>query len=454
MVRATIPVRTLAPAASTPGTLSRRIGTAGAIATLVGVSIGSGIFRVPSTVAREFPSPTAFMLIWVIGGVFTLAGALTFGELASTFPVTGGTYVYLREGVGPLAAFVCAWTHLFFLRPVATGAVALVFASYLGKLVPAAAAHEPLTASLLLIAVAAINCRSVRLSTNVMLVTGGAKALAVFLLAVFLLVLAPGTPPDVAVPASGGTWHGFWVAITTVMFTFSGWSSTSYLTGEVRHAERAMPLVLASGVGFVVLLFLLLNLAYVHALPMSAIAGSNAVASDAAVRVFGPVGQRLVVALVVLATVGSLNGTMLSSPRQTFAMGVDTPALAWLAAIHRVYQTPFVAIAITALLSLVAVWSHTFEQLASSFVLGSWVFYFLCVIGLFRMRRQRPDLPRPFRVPGYPVVPALLMVASVGMIANVSASQPRDSLIASGLMLVGVVMYYLLRREPRPATNP
>ncbi|MGH7524209.1 MAG: APC family permease [Gemmatimonadales bacterium] len=447
----TTPVREATPS-GTSGTLSRSIGTAGALATLVGVSIGSGIFRVPSTVAREFPSPTGFMLVWVVGGIFTLAGALTFGELASTFPVTGGTYVYLREGVGPLAAFVCAWTHLLFLRPVALGAVALVFASYVGKLIPAVAAHEPLTASGLLIVLAAINYRSVRLSTNFMLVTGGAKAVAVVLLAALLLVLVPGAPPEAAVPAAGWTWHGFWLATTTVMFTFSGWSSTSYIAGEVRKAERAMPLVLASGVGFIVVLFLVLNLAYTRALPMSAIAASNAVASDAAVRVFGAVGQRLVVALVVLATVGSLNGTMLSSPRQTFAMGIDTPGLARLGAIHRVYQTPYVAIVVTALLGVVAVWSHTFEQLASSFVFGSWVFYFLCVIGLFRMRRRRPDLPRPFRVPGYPVVPALLLVASVGIFANVTVTQPRDAMIACGLMLVGVATYYLLRRMPRLTT--
>ena len=425
-------------------TLPRRLGAVGATGTLVSIMIGSGIFRVASVVARDVPSPTGFMLVWITGGLLAVAGALSFGELAAMFPVTGGRYVYLREGVSPVVAFTYAWAHTFFLRPVAVGAGALVFASYLGSMVPRLAAHERASAAAIVLLLGAVNYRSVWFSAAIGTVTGAAKALALAGFAIVILVATPAASPTAAPPASGISAHAFGLALVTVMWTYSGWGSTTYITGEVRRGERVMPLVLMGGVSGCVLLFVLVNLAYLHALPMAAIATSKAVAADAAGWAFGPAGRGLIAALVVVATLGSLNGTVLASPRMSFALGQDTPQLGWLANIHRRYQTPHVAITVTCLLGVVGVLSHTFEQLADAYILGAWPFYILCVIGLFRLRRRRPDLARPFHTPGYPIVPAVFLLAAAAMLVNAAVAQPRDAIVGSGLILLGVPVFYFL----------
>jgi len=441
---------------ASPRDLPRRLGAVSAAATLVGIMIGSGIFRVPSSVAARLPSPGGFLLVWLVGGLFALAGALALGELSGMFPESGGRYVFIREGVGPLPAFLYGWLSLFILRPASKGAIALVFASYLGTFVPAVAAHEQLTAAALIVLLGAVNYRSVLWSAGLSTVTSAAKALGLAGIAVAILVAAPhpaaGAP---AAPAAAIGWHGFGLALVTVMWTYSGWGNTTYLAGEVRNAGRTMPLVLAGGVLGMIVLYMLVNAAFLRALPMAELTATKTVAADAAGKVFGSASGRLIGVLVLVSALGSLNSAMLLSARLPFAMGKDTAALGRLSAVHRLYQTPHVAVAVMTVLSVIYLSSHTFEQLAETFILGSWPFYILCIIGLFRLRRRRPDLARPFRTPGYPVVPALFLLASVGMLANAVVDRPWDALIAVGLALLGLPFYYGLRWvRPRAAATP
>ncbi len=425
--------------------LPRRLGGVTAMGTLIGIMVGSGIYRVPASVAGQIPSPAGFLLVWVVGGLLAVAGALVFGELAAMFPRTGGRYVYLREGVGPLPAFIYAWSNTFLLRPASHGAVALVFASYVGTLIPALADRHRETAAALILLLSAANYRSTVLSARLTTVTSGFKVLALGGIALVILVAAPAAAPAAAV-SMVPSWHGFGLALVTVMWTYSGWGSTTYITGEVRNAERTMPLVLAGGVAFVVLLFLVVNLAFLRALPLSAIAGSKAIAADAAGSVLGESGRRFIAAVVLVSTFGSLNGVSLTSPRLPFAIGQDIPRLARLGAIHPIFSTPHIAIAMTTILSIAALWSHSFEQLADTYILGAWPFYILCTVGLFRLRRRRPDIARPFRVPGYPVVPALFLIAATVMVVNAAAGDPWKALLGVGLFLLGVPVFYLLRR--------
>ncbi len=436
--------------------LPRRLGPVAAMGTLVGIMVGSGIYRVPSSVAGLVPSPIGFLLVWVAGGLLAIAGAMVFGELASMFPSTGGRYVYLREGVGPLPAFIYAWSNTIVLRPASHGAVALVFASYVGTLVPALAGRHREIAAVLILLLSAANYRSVLLSAGLTTITSGLKVLALGGIAVLILILAPTAAPAAAAAAAPmvPSWHGFGLALVTVMWTYSGWGSTTYITGEVRNAERTMPLVLAGGVAFVVLLFLLVNLAFLRALPLGDIAASKAIAADAAGSVLGETGRRFIAAVVLVSTFGSLNGVSLTSPRLPFAIGQDIPRLARLGAVHPVFATPHVAVVATTVLSVAALWTHSFEQLANIFILGGWPFYILCTVGLFRLRLRRPGLARAFRVPGYPVVPALFLVAATAMLANAAAGDPGKALLGVGLYLLGVPVFYLLRRGARPEAPP
>lgn len=423
--------------------LPRTLGMVSVAGMLVGIMVGSGIFRTPASVARLVPDPTLFLLIWVVGGCLALSGALVFGELAGMFPATGGRYVFLREGVGPRTAFVYAWSATFLLRPVSHGAVALVFAAYLGQLVPVVASHEKLAAAALIAVLAATSYRSVRISAGLTTVASVAKVLALLGILITML-LSTGAPA--AAPEAPVSWHGFGLALVTVMWTYSGWGSTTYITGEVRDAERTMPLVLTAGVTFVMLLFLAMNWAILRALPLDAIAASPAIGADAAGAVLGEGGRRAIAFVVVLATFGSLNAVSLTGPRLPFAMGADIPRLAPLAKVHASFATPHVAVVITAMLSITFLWLNSFEQLADTYILGSWPFYVLCTVGLFRLRRLRPDHPRPYRVPLYPVVPLLFLVAATLMLLNAAAADPIKALMGTGVYLIAIPIHMALTR--------
>ncbi len=434
-------------AGSGPQVLPRRLGAVSAMGALVGIMVGSGIFRVPSTVAAQLPSPGAFMLVWVVGGLFSLAGALAFGELAAMFPDTGGRYVFIREGIGPLAAFLYGWMSTLLLRPASVGAIALVCASYLGVLVPSLAAHERETAGACILLLAAVNYRSVLWSAGLGSVTSAAKFLALGVVAVAILVGVPAAGP--APPAAAIPWHGFLLALVTVMWTYSGWGSTTYITGEMKNSGRGMPLVLSGGVIAITLLYLLVNAAFLHALPMAEIAATKTVAADAAAKVFGAAGGAIIGVMVAVSTFSAANSSLMLSSRLPFAIGRDHPLLGRLSAVHSVHQTPYIGVVVTTLLSLVYLSNHSFEQLAEVFVLGLWPFYGLCVVGLFRLRRLRPDLPRPYRTPGYPVVPALFLLATVAMVGNAAIDRPRQAALGVGILLLGIPVYYGFKRAGR-----
>jgi APA family basic amino acid/polyamine antiporter len=427
------------------GVLPRNLGAVSAIGTLIAIIIGSGIYRVPSAVAGYVPSPVWFMLVWVVGGGLALCGALMFGEYAGMFPDAGGRYVYLREGVGQVPAFAYAWTNSILLHPVGLGARALLLAAYLGTVVPSLADSQQVVAAGVLLLITIANYRSTLFGATLATVTSAAKLLGLAALAIAILVTA--APVETAAPVATLplSARGFGLALVTVMWTYSGWGNTTYLTGEVKRGERTMPLVLAGGVIGVVLLFLMVNLAYLHALPMSDIAASDAVAAEAAGRMFGTTGTRIVGVLVVVSIFGSLCGTLLASPRMTYAMGRDMARLSRLASVHPKYGTPHVSVAVSTVLGIAFLWNHTFEQLAESYILGSWPFYILCAVGFFLLRRRRPELPRPFRTPGYPVIPAFFLVSATAMVINAAADDPRRAVLGSLLILSSVPVYFVLR---------
>lgn len=429
---------------SLPNVLPRRLGAISAAGTLVGIMIGSGIFRVPSAVAELVPSPAAFMLVWLVGGLLAVSGALMFGEFAAMYPDTGGRYVYLREGVHPVAAFAYAIGNILMLRPVSLAARSLLIAAYLTTLIPSLAGRETLAAAVIILVLSAMNYRSALLGAGVATVTSVAKVLALVILAGLVVSAAPSLP-TVTTEAGGVTIKGFGLALVTVMWTYSGWGSTTYITGEVRDAERTMPKVLTVGVGLVVLLFLLINWAYLQALPMAAIAASDTVATDAAAVVLGATAGKLMALLVVVSVLGSLTGSMLAAPRLPFAVGNDAPRLRALAKVHEVYGTPHASVLFTAMLGLLYLGAGDFEQLVENYILGSWPFYVLVAVGYFRLRIKRPGLPRPFRSPGYPLVPGFFLVASAAMVINGFAADPIGAITGSWVMLLGIPVYYLVR---------
>jgi basic amino acid/polyamine antiporter, APA family len=426
------------------GSLAPRLGVWSTAAILVGVTIGSGIFRVPSVAAAETGAVGATFLLWIVGGLVALFGALTIAELAAMFPRAGGIYVFLKETYGPGTAFLFGWTRLLVIQPAVIGAIALICAAYVGAFVPMTDGQTRALAAGIIAALAAANYRSVAWGAWVQNVSTVAKVVALVILALAILIFGDPGAGALAGPLefSPLTWGGFGIALLAVMWTYDGWIDATYVAEEVRDPGRTLPRALAGGVLAVIAIYLVVNTAYLLAMPLDDMAASELVAADAAMTVFGPVGASLVAALVILSTFGALNGVTMTGPRVFFALARDDLFFRPVAAVHPSFGTPHVAITLAALLGIGYVSVRTFEQLAEAFVLGIWPFYVLCVIAVFVLRRRRPDAPRPYLAWGYPWVPILFLLASLGMLGNALVRQPATTLLSFGIILSGFPVYH------------
>jgi basic amino acid/polyamine antiporter, APA family len=439
---------TTARGVSEAARLEPRLGIWSTAAILIGVTIGSGIFRVPAVAAAETGALGATFLLWVVGGLVALFGALTIAELAAMYPRAGGIYVFLKEAYGPEVAFLFGWTRLLVIQPAVIGAIALICAAYVNAFVPLTPGQVRLLAACIIVVLAAANYRSMAWGAWVQNVSTVAKVVALLVLAAAIFLL--GDPAGGAFAGetrlSPATWGGFGMALLAVMWTYDGWIDATYVAEEVRDPGRTLPRALAGGVLVVIGIYLVVNAAYLLALSMDEMAASELVAADAAMAVFGPVGASLVAGLVILSTFGALNGVTMTGPRVFFAMARDGLFFRPVAAVHPAFGTPHVAIGLAAGLGILYVSVRTFEQLAEAFVLGIWPFYVLCVLAVFLLRRRRPGAPRPYRAWGYPVVPVLFLLASLAMLGNALVRQPLSTLLGFAIILSGVPVYRLWTR--------
>lgn len=429
--------------------LPRKLGVWSAAAAAVGLTIGSGIFRVPATVAAESGSVGAIALVWILGGVITLCGALTIAELAAAFPRAGGIYVYLREAYGPLAAFLFGWSW-FFIRSAASAGTALVFVAYLGTFVPLGGLGQRLAAITLIVLVGAANYRSVRLGAAIQDASTVAKVAAILLAAAAIFALGQGggalAQPVTFAPAGLG---GIGVALVAALFAYDGWIAATLIAGEVRDPGRALPRALTWGAVIIVATYLTINVAYLYALPLAELAASKAVAVDAVTRVAGAGGAALIAALVMLSTFGGLNAGLMTGPRVYYAMAEDGLFFRRVAAVHPRFGTPHVAVMLLVVLTALNASVRTFEQLAEAFVLLLYPFLALTVAAVFVLRRRRPDLVRPYRTVGYPLVPAIFLVGTLAMMVNALLERPAATLLAAGIVAIGVPIYFAWRSAAR-----
>ncbi len=426
------------------GPLPRRVGTWSGVLLLVGLTVGSGIFRVPGGIAAEVGSVGAIAGVWILGGVVALFGALAFAELATLFPRSGGLYVFLREAYGPLPAFLYGWTELLVARPASLGGLAMIFAEYARAFLPLGEGGVRVLAAAAVGLLALANLRSARWGMALQDATSAAKVAALGGLALALFLL--GDPSGGALAGPPGlaprTWGGFGVALVAALWAYDGWADTTAMAGEVRDPARVLPRALVGGILLVVAVYLAVNAAYLYVLPLERVAASPLLAADAATAVLGGAGASTVAALVMLSVFGALNAAVITGPRILFAMAQDGLFFRPVAAVHPRYRTPYVAVAVTGALGIAYVSVRSFEELAAAFVLGVWPFYALAVGGVFVLRRTRPDLPRPYRTLGYPVVPAVFLLASVALLGNSLVEQTGLTLFGLGVVAAGVPVFY------------
>jgi len=437
--------------APTPrGELRRALGLTAATALVAGNVIGSGIFVAPAEVAQALPGVARPLLLWIAGGLLSLAGALTMAELAAAYPQTGGAYIYLRRAFGPRWAFVFGWAELWVIRPTGAAGIAVVFAAHLATILPGVPARAIAAAAL--VAVYALNYRSVVASGHTQTVMTVFKVLALALIASLALVRggdAASAAPLVVGPAM---WS---VALVAILWTYDGWSEVTYVAGEVRDPQRALPRSLILGTLAVTALYLLVNAAVLRMLTPAERAADPAVVAQLARRVAGNAGAAFTAALVLVSTFGSLLGGAVTTPRLFFAMGRDGTFFRRLGDVHPRFGTPGPAILLICGVAVVYVLTQSFTAIVANFVFVMWMFYALTGVALLVLRRREPATARPFRTPWSPLLPLLFIAASLLMLASMVRSAPRASLVGLAVVATGWPMswWWLRRRQYEPASH-
>ena len=444
-------------------TLQRALGAWDGASLTIGAVIGTGIFLTAGDVARALPHPLLALGAWVAGGLLVLAGALGYAEMGAMYPRAGGLYHFLREAWGPLPGFLYGWTCLLVIMTGGIAAIAVGFGEYLGALVPAfSSARTALSigtlhvsgaqvAALLAIAVlTAANHFGVREGAGVQNVFTLAKLAAIAMLVVGGFAVAPAvsvawSAPLPAAPAL--LVAPFGVALIATLWTYDGWYALTFSAGEVRDPRRDLPRGLISGVAVVIAAYLLLNLVYLRALSVTELAGTSRVAESAARRLLGDPAARATTAAVAVSAFGCLAATILYSSRVYQPMAADGVFFRRVARIHPRWRTPVAALWLQSSWAALLTLTGSYTQLFTYVTFGGVLFHVAAGLALFRLRATRPDVPRPYRAWGWPLVPALFVLGMALLTANTLQSAPRESLLGLLAIGAGVPAYVAWRRS-------
>jgi amino acid transporter len=445
--------------------MARRIGLYAATCITIGNIVGSGIFRSPSAVAGYLDNEAVVLGAWILGGLMSLCGALVVAELGTLYPAAGGVYVFLREAFGRAWAFTFGWANFLVLGPTVIASIASVFASYLVRTLPvpeSSLASAELGAGLAaILLITAVNMAGVHFGTGTQNLFTTAKIVGILLLVIAAFTLTPaapgtGAPAAEAAPAAGSAASSgspFFLLLASAMipifFAYDGWIDLTFVAGEVDRPRRNLPLAIVGGTLVVVTIYVLAQLAYSQVMTLPEMAAEEAVGAETAVRLLGRPGERLLAVLVMVSAFGTLNGSILTRARVTMAMAADDLFWKPLAAVHRVRKTPHVSLMAQGLLA--CLWlsvARGFEDVSGWFVTSSWLFYGLTVAALFVIRRRGPG-GDSYKVPLYPITPAVFLVVTTSIIVSDLASSGWRA--ASGVLIaaLGLPVYALFWRSRR-----
>lgn len=398
--------------------LPRRIGFWGGSALMVGIILGSGIFLTPAAIAGYLGNPSTVLAFWVAGGVLSLFGALTFAELAAAFPRSGGIYVFLHEGLGPRAAFTFGWTYLLLMKPFAAAAVGIVFANHLNALL-GVQWSEPAVACVMILALTVINVVTVRGSSGAAIAFTGLKLASLLAIVFLALALRKGSAANFApVPLDVPLWKAFVPVMYGVLWTYDGWSEVSSITGEVVDPARTLPRILLMGTAAVAAVYIAVNAVYCSLIPLDEMRQLKTVAPVVMDRLLGGAGGRVVALMIVVSTLGASHSAVLTGARVTWAQAQDGLLFRFLGRVHPDFKTPDVSLWVQAILCCAAViWLRNYRDVSEGYGFLGWIFYGATAAAVLVLRRRRPDLERPYHCWGYPVVPILFILVSIGMTA-------------------------------------
>jgi APA family basic amino acid/polyamine antiporter len=455
--------------AQTRPELSRDLGVSQASAVVVGTIIGSGVFLVPTEMMQAVGSARLVYLAWIVGGLLSFFGVLTYAELGAMKPQAGGEYVYVRDGYGPLAGFLYAWTWFVIAKPASIASVTIAIIRILGNFPAFSFFTHPVIRQPFPVTFGQCFAILVTVLISFLNYIGIKRAGEFQLLFTLLKVAMILTIVGIGFSYQGGSWShfagsyegarggiaGFMAALVAALWAYDGWNDLNMVAGEIRQPERNIPIALIAGVAIVALLYMLVNAAVQFVMTPAAIAATPRPASDAIALVLGPVGASMVSIGMAVSMIVTLNGTIMSGARVPFAMARDRYFFSALAQVHPKFHTPSVAIVVQAVLAiLLLLLGGSFRQLFSLAIFSEWLFYMIAGSTIFIFRQRDPALPRPYRVWGYPIVPALFVLCSAILLGYTFTDNLRNSALGSAVIFSGVpVFYFFARRRGRYAKN-
>lgn len=455
--------QTQTPSASTsPASLQRQLGVWAAASIVVGTVIGSGIFRVPQKMTLEVGSPDVVFAVWVVGGLLSLFGALTYAEMAAAMPEAGGEYVYLREAYGPFWGFLYGWTQMWVAKSGSIATLATAFFEYatvfrpdfqnvwttipipLGpEFGPLPIRYGQLFAMAVILALGGLNYFGVRVGGQVQVFITVLKVVLIAGIIVLGLASPMGSAQNFTTvyPGAKGGFAGFMAALVAALWAYDGWNNVSMVSSEVKRPQRNLPVALIFGTLAVMVIYLLTNAAYFYTLSSTQVAQSNRVAATMMGLLYGQNAARAVSIAVMISIFAALNGSILSGSRVPFAMARDGLFFRSVAHVHPRYFTPSVSIIWLSAWAAVLVLSGRYDELFTYVIFASWILYGMATAAVFVLRRKRPDLPRPYRTLGYPVVPALFVAVAALLILATLRESPRESIMGLTLIVAGIPFY-------------
>ncbi|MCC6590516.1 MAG: amino acid permease [Bryobacterales bacterium] len=439
--------------------LRRDLGVWGAASIVVGTVIGSGIFLVPKTMIQKVGSVEMVFLVWIAAGLLSLAGALTYAELAAAMSEAGGEYVYLREAYGPFFGFIYGWTQLWVAKSGSVATLATGFFYYLANFYPSLEGTlyasswieiriGQLAAIGVIVGLGILNFFGVKWGGGVQIAVTVVKVgciLAIILAGISSVAGNPGNFKT-AIPAVGGL-SGFFAAMVAALWAYDGWNNVTMVASEIKQPQRNLPLALTAGTALVIALYLGTNVAYFYLLNAGEVAASNRVAGAAMSKVFGDWGAAAVSVAAMISMFAAINGSILSGSRVPYAMSRDGLFFRALGHVHANYHTPAASILALSAWSALLVLSGRYEQLFTYVIFASWILYALATASVIVLRFKRPDLPRPYRTVGYPVVPILFVLVAVALLGNTLIESPRESILGLLLIFAGIPFYVYWKRS-------
>jgi APA family basic amino acid/polyamine antiporter len=430
------------------GTLLRVLGVGFGLAVTLGGTIGMGILRTPGEIAKQLPTPSLFIGIWIVGGVYALLGAVSVAELGAMIPRSGGFYVFAHRALGNYAGFIVGWSD--WMSTCATIAlISMVVAEYTGVLFPNLATHQKAVALVVTLFFALLHWRGVLWGSYTQNVTSLIKVLAFTAFAIIALIHPPASTPattsTLPVPLGAALFTAIIIALQSVLYTYDGWYGVCYFGSEVRNPKRDVTVSMFGGVISVVVIYVLINLALLHLLGLARMAGDELAVGTAAGVVFGAYGDRVIRVLAIISMLSTINAYTLSAPRTLYAMSCDGLFTHHGRTVNK-GGTPTITLLISTLVGILFIVSGTFNQVLAVVAFFFVSYYTLAFISVIVLRRREPNLPRPYRVWGYPWTTLIVIAGSIAFLVGAIKGDTKNSLWALGLLAISLPVFLIVKR--------